>query len=183
MKPLQENSILIAEPFLKDKDFMRTVVYLCKHTNEGSVGFVLNRLFSKTLDQLIDDLIDCPLQVYIGGPVEKDTIHFIHQYPDLIPGSYQLDHDMYWGGDFEILIALIKKKQIDFSKLKFFIGYSGWSAGQLEEEMNEKSWLTSSANSKIIFETKADNIWKESVKQLGEAYKEIIHYPIDPQLN
>ncbi len=183
MKPLQENSILIAEPFLKDKDFMRTVVYLCKHTKEGSVGFVLNRLHSKTLDQIIADFIGFPLQVYIGGPVEKDTIHFIHQYPTLIPGSYQLDHNICWGGDFDILKELIKNKQIDCTKLKFFIGYSGWSAGQLEDEMNEKSWLISSANSKIVFDTNANMVWKESVKQLGEGYEQIIHYPIDPQLN
>ncbi|OYW19022.1 MAG: hypothetical protein B7Z54_04795, partial [Sphingobacteriales bacterium 12-47-4] len=68
--------LLISDPFLQDPNFMRTVVLLCEHQEEGSFGFVLNRLHSTTMDQLIPDLDDHPIPVYYGGPVQLDTIHF-----------------------------------------------------------------------------------------------------------
>ena len=78
--------LLIADPFLKDPNFLRTVVLLCEHRQQGSFGFVLNKQIEQTLDELITDLEGHSLPVY-GGPVQKDTIHFLHQYPDLIPES------------------------------------------------------------------------------------------------
>src|SRR5262249_38168380 len=116
-------------------------------------------------------------------PVQMDTIHFLHQYPDKIPGSYQVLDDIYWGGDFEIAITLLKEGSIDKNKIRFFIGYSGWSGGQLSDELKEKSWLTAQANRKIVFHKKADDIWKDSLKSLGGDYEQLSNYPIDPQLN
>ena len=77
--------LLIADPFLKDPNFLRTVVLLCEHEEQGSFGFVLNKQITQTLDELISDLNGHKLPVYYGGPVQMDTIHFLHQYPDLIP--------------------------------------------------------------------------------------------------
>ena len=80
--------LLIAEPFLKDPNFIRTVVLLCDHQDEGSLGFVINREFRHTLDELMNDAEELKLPVFYGGPVQMDTIHFLHQYPDKIPGSF-----------------------------------------------------------------------------------------------
>ena len=93
--------LLIADPFLKDPNFLRTVVFLCEHKEEGSFGFVLNRKYENTLDELIPGLEDLKLPVFYGGPVQMDTIHFLHQYPDEIPGSEEVIKGVYWGGDFE----------------------------------------------------------------------------------
>ncbi|HEX2627588.1 MAG TPA: YqgE/AlgH family protein, partial [Chitinophagaceae bacterium] len=79
--------LLIADPFLKDPNFLRTVVFLCEHKEEGSFGFVLNRQYQNTLDELIPELEEHKFPVYYGGPVQQDTIHFLHQYPDEIPGG------------------------------------------------------------------------------------------------
>ena len=183
MNLLEPGILLIADPFLKDPNFMRTVVFLCEHQEEGSFGFVLNRSYEYTLNELVTGLDDLKIPVYYGGPVQIDTIHFLHQYPDLIPGGYEITDGIYWGGDFETAINLIRNKEIDPHRIRFYIGYSGWGSGQLNDELKEKSWLTAQANRKIIFHKKADEIWKDSLRLLGGDYEMMINFPIDPQLN
>ncbi|HQW83704.1 MAG TPA: YqgE/AlgH family protein [Ferruginibacter sp.] len=175
--------LLIADPFLKDPNFLRTVVLLCEHQEQGSLGFVINKQVEHTLDELITDMEGYKLPVYYGGPVQMNTVHFLHQYPDLIPESIKINNEIYWGGNFETVSALIKSNGVNLNKIKFFIGYSGWSFNQLNNELNEKSWLTVAANRKLVFNTSNDEIWKNSLQKLGGEYKMMINYPIDPQLN
>ena len=175
--------LLIAEPFLKDPNFMRTVVFLCDHQEEGSFGFVINRTYEHTLDELMNDLGDLKIPVFYGGPVQMDTIHFLHQYPEQIPGSYEVLNGIYWGGDFELAIQLIKNGEVDINKIRFYIGYSGWATGQLNDELKEKSWLTAEATRKLVFHKKTDEIWKDALKHLGGDYEMMINFPTDPQLN
>ena len=183
MNLLEPGMLLIADPFLKDPNFMRTVVFLCEHQEEGSFGFVLNRSYEYTLNELVSGLDDLKIPVFYGGPVQIDTIHFLHQYPELIPGGYEITDGIYWGGEFETAINLIRNKVIDPHRIRFYIGYSGWGSGQLSDELKEKSWLTVQANRKIIFHKKADEIWKDSLRLLGGDYEMMINFPIDPQLN
>ena len=175
--------LLIADPFLKDPNFLRTVVLICDHKEEGSFGFVLNREYENTLDELIPQLEDFKFPVYYGGPVQMDTLHFLHQYPEAIPGSFEICKGIYWGGDFDMVVDLIKNKKIQPNKIRFFIGYSGWSNGQLVSELNEKSWLTVKAIRKLVFHKKVDEIWKDALKHLGGDFEMLINFPIDPQLN
>jgi putative transcriptional regulator len=183
MERLPSNSLLIADPFLKDAHFQRSVILLCNHSNEGSVGFILNRKFHMQLCDLMSGIENVNMPVYVGGPVSTDSLHFIHQYPHLIPDAEMISEHIFWGGDFEKVKMLLNTKMLDPERIRFFIGYSGWSEGQLEQEMQEKTWLLGEASEKILFHTPTDQIWKESVMTLGESYREIIHYPIDPQLN
>jgi putative transcriptional regulator len=176
-------TLLIAEPFLKDPNFSRTVVFICDHQDEGTFGFVLNRTYGHNLDDLMNNVGDLKIPVFYGGPVQLDTIHFLHQYPDKIMGSYEVLNGIYWGGDFEEAIELLKRGEIDKSRIRFYIGYSGWSEGQLMEELNQKTWLTAEATRKIVFHGKAEEIWKEAVKDLGGDYTLMINFPTDPQLN
>ena len=175
--------LLIADPFLKDPNFMRTVVFICEHQYEGSMGFVLNKQFEQTMDELINDFEGYPLPVYYGGPVQLDTIHFLHQYPDLVPGGQEVMKGVYWGGDFEVLTSHVKNKEVDLGKIRFFIGYSGWGEGQLGEELTEKTWLTVEATRNLIFHGSPDEVWKESLKHLGGDYERMVNFPIDPRLN
>ena len=175
--------LLIADPFLKDPNFLRTVVFLCEHKEDGSFGFVLNRKYENTLGELIPELEGRDVPVYYGGPVQMDTIHFLHQYPDEIPGAQEVIKGVYWGGDFDMVVNMIKKEAIDFNKIRFYIGYSGWSNGQLNNEMNEKTWLTVEATRKLIFHRNYEEIWKDSLKHLGGDYEIMVNFPIDPQLN
>lgn len=162
---------------------MRTVILICEHQDEGSFGFVLNKPYELTLDELITNFEGFPIPVYYGGPVQEDTIHFIHQYPELIPGGEEVLKGVYWGGDFELVTRLVKNQEIDYSKIRFFIGYSGWSDGQLNDELQEKTWLTVSATRKLVFHQKPDDLWKDSLRHLGGDYEIMINFPIDPKLN
>ena len=175
--------LLISDPFLKDPNFMRTVVFLCEHQEQGSFGFVLNRKYENTLDQLIPDLEGFTFPVYYGGPVQLDSIHFLHQYPDEIPGGVEVLKNIYWGGDFEMVVDMIKKKIINTDKIRFFIGYSGWGTGQLSDELKEKTWLTVKAVRNLIFHKNHEELWKDSLKHLGGDFEMMINFPIDPQLN
>lgn len=175
--------LLISDPFLKDPNFMRTVVFLCEHQEQGSFGFVLNRKYENTLDQLIPELEGFTLPVYYGGPVQLDSIHFLHQYPDEIPGGVEVLKNIYWGGDFEMVVDMIRKKIINTDKIRFFIGYSGWGTGQLSDELKEKTWLTVKAVRKLIFHKNHEELWKDSLKHLGGDFEMMINFPIDPQLN
>ena len=184
MLDLPKGTFLIAEPFLKGEDFMRSVVLLCRHNEEeGSLGFTLNKPSSITLNQFFPELEGSPFPVSLGGPVHTDSLHYIHQYPDLFPDSELILEDVYLGGDFETLKIHLKNDDIDPNKIKFFLGYSGWSAGQLNQEIEEGTWLTTLGNHSIIFERKDAEKWKDSLQLLGEKYKPLAHYPIDPQLN
>jgi putative transcriptional regulator len=115
--------------------------------------------------------------------MQMDTIHFLHQYPDLIPGSYEVLDGIFWGGDFETAINMIRSGTINPEKIRFYIGYSGWGQGQLNDELKEKSWLTVQGNRKLVFHNNAQEIWKDALKNLGGDYEALANYPIDPQLN
>jgi putative transcriptional regulator len=175
--------LLIADPFLKDPNFLRTVVFLCEHNAEGSFGFVLNRQYENTLDELLPEMEGFKIPVYYGGPVQVDSIHFLHQFPELIPGGQEIIKGVFWGGDFEALVNLIKNDEIDTNKIRFFIGYSGWDEGQLEGELTEKTWLTVKASRQLVFHKDYEQIWKDALKHLGGDYEMMVNFPIDPQLN
>jgi putative transcriptional regulator len=175
--------LLIADPFLKDPNFKRSVVILCEHQDEGSIGFVLNREFGHTLSDLLSDMEGCDIPVYFGGPVQMDTIHFLHGYPEQIPGGTEIAKGIYWGGNFEVVLALLRSGELPTDKLRFFLGYSGWGSGQLRDELNEKSWLTVDATRQLVFHSDPCYVWQDSLRHLGGDYEMMVHFPIDPQLN
>ncbi|MFV0604649.1 MAG: YqgE/AlgH family protein [Niabella sp.] len=182
MKPAS-GTMLIANPHLDDPNFLRSVIFLCEHNQEGSFGFVLNRKSGYTIDELVPELGDFKLQVYEGGPVEHSTLHFLHQYPEEIGDSKEVVKGVYWGGNFENLIALINSRTIDIAKIKFFLGYSGWGEGQLEFEMDEKTWIVAEASANFVFANDEKALWKDVLNYLGGEYKLIVNAPVNPRLN
>ncbi len=183
MIDLSAGILLVADPFLKDPNFMRTVVLICEHNEDGSFGFVINRSYEYKLSELIEDAAGIEVPVYYGGPVQMNTIHFLHQYPEKIEGGIMVGEGIYWGGNFANALNYIKNGEIDPGNLRFFIGYSGWSQGQLEDECKENSWLTVKAIRKIVFHNDTSEIWKDSLRHMGGKYEMMINFPIDPQLN
>ena len=175
--------LLIADPFLKDPHFSRTVILLCESQESHSFGLILNRAFGKTLHQIAPDFTSEDIPLYYGGPVQSDSLHFIHQMPDQIPGGHALFPDLVWGGNFETLLILLKNRDLDLKKIKFFMGYAGWGKHQLEEEMEKKSWIISKANGNLVFKEKESQIWKQSLLSMGDDFAMMANYPIDPSLN
>lgn len=174
--------LLVAEPFLRDPNFVRSVVLLCEHGVEGTVGFVLNNITDMTLGDLLPEIYTPSLEIWQGGPVQTDTLHMLHRIPAILGGN-DIGGGIYWGGSYEALQAMISNGNYDPADLRLYVGYSGWSPGQLEQEMKDESWLVANATQQLLFDTAPKNVWKEAVSSLGREYKYLLNMPVDPQLN
>ncbi len=175
--------ILIADPFLKGPYFGRSIILLTEYGQQGAVGFVLNKTNNLYPDEVIEELLSFKGELYIGGPVASDTLHFIHTLADKVPGSVRITDTIWWGGDFEILKKLINNHEANYEQVKFFAGYSGWSPNQLEGEIEENSWIVTEIDDGMIMSNNADDIWKKSMESLGDVYKTWSGFPEDPSFN
>jgi putative transcriptional regulator len=174
--------LLIAEPFLGDPNFERAVVLLCEHNRQGSFGLVLNQLSNVTLEEAIDGCYsDFPL--YVGGPVEYNTLHFLHRLGGQIPDSVDLGNGIFWSGDFDVLKSLINLGKIAETDIRFFLGYSGWGEEQLESEMRRNSWIVREADATLIFDADTETFWRKVLREMGGGYKVMSNYPTDPRMN
>ncbi|HXS36282.1 MAG TPA: YqgE/AlgH family protein [Flavipsychrobacter sp.] len=180
LKP-QVGRLLIAEPFLNDPNFARSVILICEHGEEGTVGFALNRTTELTLGDLLPELYT-PLKVFQGGPVQMDTLHMIHRIPQILDGN-ELNKGVYWGGSYEALQEAIINKICKPADIRLFIGYSGWSPGQLERELLENSWIVADMASELLFETEPEDVWKRAISLLGSDFAYLANMPTNPQLN
>jgi len=178
-----KGKLLVSEPsILNDKSFNRSVIYLSEHSNEGCIGFIINKPTEFILNDLINE-INCDFKIYNGGPVEQENLYFIHKLPNLIPNSIEIDKDIYWGGDFDILTDLLNNKTIKPTDIRFFLGYSGWSVSQLKEELEESTWTVVDNNYKNLLEVESNDIWKNQLLEFGGEYQIWANAPKNPNLN
>ncbi len=177
-----QGRILISEPLLSDTYFKRSVVFITEYSDKGAVGFVLNKPVDLPISEVLVDFPDFKAKVYIGGPVAKDTIHFLHTLGELIPKSVHVVDNIYWGGDFDSLKDLINEGIVDSSQVRFFLGYSGWSPNQLEDEIKDNAWLVATVDSSKVMIADKD-IWKNTLERLGKKYKLWANFPENPAMN
>ncbi len=183
-KVVKAGQLLLSEPFMEDENFRRTVVLVCEHSiANGTIGLMLNKPVNLRLTDVIEDFPSFKGRVFLGGPVGTDTLQFLHSLGDLIDGSIKLADGLYWGGDFDQVKAMIKNGKITPHDIRFYLGYSGWSAEQLGQELKDNSWIIAQANYKHIFEIPADTLWKDVMKELGGLYDTMSGYPENPILN
>lgn len=179
----KKGRILIAEPFLSGNYFNRSVVLLVAHSEKGAVGFILNKKVDFPIQDVFPDFPEFDADVYLGGPVSTDSVYFLHKLGDKLPGSIHVLEDLYWGGDFEVLKHDIKKGKINASEIRFFLGYSGWDAGQLEDELKEDSWLVTDVQQEAIMRELSESSWVDFVKKAGSRYSVWENFPENPALN
>lgn len=180
---IEAGTLLIAEPFMMDSPFKRAVVLICEHRKDGSVGFILNKVIDMNIEELIADFPEFDAPVYYGGPVATDTIHYIHNVGDLLDNSNEVTRGVYWGGDFEKLKFLVNSKLIKPENIKFFIGYSGWSGGQLDSELEEGTWITDHMYANYAFKDEEDELWSTVLNNKGDTYTVIAQMPESPSFN
>lgn len=182
--PPTSGCLLLSEPFLQDENFVRSVILLCENNENGAFGLVLNKLSILKVSDLLDDVGFLDLEVYVGGPVEQNTLHFIYWGDPVLHGSVALAEDLWWGGDFDEFVQKFKKGMLDLKNFRFFIGYSGWSEGQLEEELSSNTWIVcDSTYAENIFRSSPDDLWRVLLKNMGGDFQVLANYPIDPRLN
>lgn len=176
--------LLISEPFMLDPNFKRSVIMLTEYADSGAMGFILNHQSDYLLGDILPDTSYSEIPVYVGGPVAANTLHFIHCVPDKIEGGIEICDGIFWGGDFETIKELVSSYQLKETEIKFFMGYSGWTPSQLDEELKENSWIIAEkCSADTIFNVSEENMWKEVVISLGSRYAHIANFPENPQLN
>lgn len=180
----KKGHLLIAEPsIIGDISFNRSVILLADYNEAGSIGFILNKPLEYALNELIPET-SATFPVYNGGPVEQDNLYFIHQVPELIPESIEISHGVYWGGDFNTVLQLLEEEKLGASDIRFFLGYSGWDAKQLDDELESHAWIISENSYKNeLIEKSCDSFWKEKMLELGGDYSLWSNAPENPSYN
>jgi putative transcriptional regulator len=180
----EKGKLLISDPFLDDDYFRRSLIYLCEFNKEGSFGFVVNNFISINLHDLDESFPEIETQISLGGPMEINSLYFIHTLGDKIRNSLLIDENIYLGGDFQQLSEFIKQDESIVKNVRFFIGYSGWGANQLETEIRNNTWIVSEiSSSSMLFGSRSKLTWKRFMYDLGGKFKIISKFPIDPRDN
>jgi putative transcriptional regulator len=184
-KPIQSGSILLSEPFMWDENFRRTVILVCRHHSvEGTSGLILNKPVKLELEDLLESFPKgFEGKVYLGGPVGTDMIQILHTMGDKLTGSHKMCDGVYWGGDFNQLKKFIRQGEITNKHIRFYIGYSGWDAKQLQDELKDNSWIISQSRHGYIFDGEPDYLWKKIMNDSGGLYQTMASYPENPNLN
>jgi putative transcriptional regulator len=180
----KKGKILISDPsIIPDLQFSRSIILLVDDNNEGSIGFIINKPLNFELKDLIP-VIKSNFPIYHGGPVQQDNLYFVHKIPKLIPGSIKISEGLYWSGNFEIILKLSKDQKINKNDIRFFLGYSGWDANQLNSELDSNSWILCENNyKKDIFQVSDKTIWKNKMIDLGGEYSLWSNAPEQPSQN
>jgi putative transcriptional regulator len=179
-----QGSLLVASPHLPDPNFSRTVVLMIEHLPDGALGLILNRVSNTTLQSVWKDVCEGQIVgeewLYVGGPVEGPLMA-LHGHPDL-EGIEVIPH-VYFSSEKSVLESLVQQQTIPY---RIFTGYSGWGAGQLENELKLGGWLTAPARREHVFEDH-DGLWQRVTHTIGEAITrqtlKIRHIPDDPRQN
>ena len=181
LKP-RKGRILISEPFLRGYHFSRSIILLTEHNAEGSMGIVLNKPLDLRMGHVMRDVTFSESKLFCGGPVSPDKLFYVHAIKN-VPGVIELGRGLYFGGNFDYLKDYLDCNPESLNNIRFFIGYSGWSPNQLEEELKSDSWLVSDILPELVLNTSTDSLWKESVEALGSDYKCWISLPANPEMN
>ena len=177
--------LLIAEPFMCDCMFGRSVIYLTDHSEDGSMGFVLNKAFPLFLNDVLPDFSKLDgIPLHRGGPVGTDTLFYLHTLSHL-PGAMAIDDGLYMNGDFNALKKYILDGNPWEGKIRFFLGYSGWTGGQLEDELQRNTWLIGGGAPAGILSVEGmdDELWKDELCRMGGKYKLWSRFPRMPIFN
>jgi putative transcriptional regulator len=181
---LQAGRFLIANPTLRDPNFSRTVVLLCEHGDEGSMGVIINRPTEHTLTEAITGVPEKATQrLYWGGPVQQRMVLVLHRHADDAPGTAPVSGGMALGTDHKALIRLLESLPDPARHVRVYSGYAGWAAGQLDAEMQQRSWIVASADPSLVFDVEPDKVWRRALQQLGPRYAHLTTMPADPRVN
>jgi putative transcriptional regulator len=180
----KKGRVLLSDPFAEDQFFGRSVVYLCEHNEEGSFGFVLNNYIDLDLNEIAKNFPNLTTKVSIGGPVKTENIYFIHTIGNKIPDSQHVSDGIYLGGDYDTLLQLIDKGEVTTKEVRFFLGYSGWSPDQLQEELVNHAWIVAPViNPGEVMDVNIEDLYINYMRRQGKKYDILSRSPKDLNLN
>ncbi len=182
VKP-EQGKILISEPFAKGFYFKRSIVLLLEYDEKGAMGFVLNKPITKSIPEIVEEFPNFQPNISIGGPVGTDKMYFIHTLgSDVLEGAIEISKGLFWGGNYKKVKEYINSGFLTNEQIRFFIGYSGWTAGQLDDELKNNYWIVEDIDKDTVM-NHDENIWKELLQDLEPRYKMWANFPENPQFN
>jgi putative transcriptional regulator len=182
LKPTK-GRLLISVPFLNDFFFGRSVVILTEHNTEGSVGFILNKPLETKVSEAVKELPKFNAPLYLGGPVENQSLFYLHTLGMLVKDSIEVVNGLFWGGCFKTIQGLIADDVVSEADIKFFVGYSGWGPRQLDRELKEKSWVVANTSIKEVMSNDPETFWKKNIQGSQKEYAIWADFPVNPSLN
>ena len=183
MKPIQPGQILIADPYLQDGEFTRSVILMTHYAPDNTMGFILNHPSTVYVNEVFVDFPDFDGLVHIGGPVDQNMMFFVHRLGEIIPDAIPIRKGLYFGGDFEILKTQIAAGRVKKNDIRFYLGYSGWGMDQLHGEIEKGFWIQGQYKLKYQFTNKADLVWGSALGKNKPEYKFFANYSFTPSLN
>ncbi len=181
---IRAGCLLIASPTLRDPNFARTVVLLCEHGDQGSMGLVVNRPTRHSVAEAIPGMPARATQcLYWGGPVQQQLVLVLHRRALEAPGGQEIGDGMALGTDADALAQILTSAQNPEEHVRVFSGYAGWGAGQLEAEMAERSWIVGPGLARLVLAAETETLWAEALEQLGPRYAYLRNVPLDPRVN
>ena len=179
--------ILISSPLLEDPNFKRSVILLLDKGTKGDfIGLILNRRLDITLNEICEMPGEAnEANVFNGGPVDLQRMFWLHTYGDRLEGSHEVMPGLFVGGDYNNIIRAYQQGKHINDNIRFYIGYSGWSADQLENEIRHGAWavLPAVLDPETLIRTEGDEMWHTLVKRLGPDYRHWLMIPSDPNMN
>lgn len=181
--PPKKGRVLVAEPFLQGFHFSRALILITEHNEHGSMGVVLNKRLQVTAGDLIKSFPLEDVTLWSGGPVSPDRLYYLHSFGHKIQGSLHIKGNLYFGGEFSVIVDLLDKFPELISQISFFVGYAGWESGQLITEIDDDSWLVTEMSERQILDEVTEGSWKSAVRKLGKNYENWVNFPRDPVMN
>lgn len=182
----QTGSLLVAEPFLREQYFNHAAICLIEYeVGRPAMGVVMNRSTGYRLADLMNiDTAAGDIPVYCGGPMSCDRLYFLHSLGDIFPGARQITDRLWVGGDFDTMRDYINSGYPTDGQVRFFIGYSGWDAGQLENELHDHVWaVTEIPQGQNPLIGSDDAYWHKLVRSMGSDFRGWRYHPQNPHAN
>ena len=179
-------SLLISEPLMEDPYFARSVILLLDEPDDGGhFGLMINKLTSVTLKDLMPDWeYGHRIPIYCGGPVDMDRLFLIHNLGSRLGPCVEVIPGIFVGADIDQVISYLEEGGEAEGHLRFFLGYCGWSPGQLSAELSANTWTVNPhPDGAGLLNGNGVSYWRKEVRQLGEDYRSWLVVPENPSFN
>ncbi len=177
-----KGKLLIASPALTDPNFARAVILVAEHSEDGTLGLILNRPSESSVTESVDELrgvVDPGEAVYAGGPVQTDAVMVLAEFSDAALAAALVMDDIGFlpaEADMDRIAAVTRRARV-------FAGHAGWGPGQLDGELEEGAWIILDAEPDDVFSDGSDDLWASALERKGGAYAQLARVPADPSVN
>lgn len=178
-----KGKLLISTPDTTGDIFSRSVVLVIEHCREGAFGLILNKKH-RNISARLESIVGFEVNIYEGGPVETDKIFFIVKGKPMSENAIELNDNYYVTEDIETIFTALMDQSLDVQNVKIFAGYSGWSAQQLDGEINGKFWTVIDDAYQLDYtRTNDENLWRHIMQNLGGEFLLWMNTPADVHMN